>query len=58
VGKEVSGGMVEGQVHAWDKVATYEKGNVLRDRVYREAMEEIARILEACSVGNVKASKL
>jgi hypothetical protein len=26
VGKEVSGGMVEGQVQARDKVATYAKG--------------------------------
>jgi putative ergosteryl-3beta-O-L-aspartate hydrolase len=58
VGKEVSGGMVEGQVHAWDKVATYEKGNVLRARTYGEAVEGIGGMREARSVGSVESSKL
>jgi acetyl esterase/lipase len=58
VGKEVSGGMVEGQVHAWDKVATYQKGNVLRDRVYGGAVAEIGRMWEASEADLGKSSKL
>jgi hypothetical protein len=40
----VGGGCVEGQVHAWDKVATYREGNAVRDGVYGEAAEEIERM--------------
>jgi hypothetical protein len=50
--------MVEVQVHAWDKVATYEKGNELRDRVYGEAVEEIGRMWEVSRLSSVENSKL
>jgi hypothetical protein len=50
--------MVERQVHAWDKVASYKKGNELRDKVYRKALEEIRVMWEADKVDAVKNSKL
>lgn len=57
LGKVVSGGIVEGQVHAWDKVATYEKGNELRNMVYGEAVEEIGRMWEVSKASEGKSSK-
>jgi hypothetical protein len=43
--------MVKERVHTWDKVATYKKGNELRDQVYVEAIEKIKTIWQTSRQG-------
>jgi acetyl esterase/lipase len=41
LGKMVGGNCVEGAVHAWDKFPTYKKGDLKRDGMYADAINEL-----------------
>jgi acetyl esterase/lipase len=41
LGKMVGGNSVEGAVHAWDKFPTYKKGDLKRDDMYADAINEL-----------------